>query len=94
MLLIFIDLFFSVLFLSWQIEVVNPDGSPATGVLVKINPGEVQGITSANGMARLSINTEGNPKPMTVTVSVKSCLKLYLFLNFLYRIIYNIRHKV
>ncbi|XP_073327860.1 complement C3-like isoform X1 [Pagrus major] len=49
------------------IEVVNPDGSPAQGVEVVVDPGEVQGVTSENGMARLSINTEKNPTPMTVT---------------------------
>ncbi|XP_045897819.1 complement C3-like [Micropterus dolomieu] len=49
------------------IEVVNPDGTPAQRVRVVVNPGEVQGVTEANGMARLSINTEENPKPLTVT---------------------------
>ncbi|XP_029287432.1 complement C3a.1 [Cottoperca gobio] len=39
------------------VEVVNPDGSPAQGVAVVVNPGQVQGFTAANGMARLTINT-------------------------------------
>uniref|UniRef100_A0A669CKN5 Complement component c3a, duplicate 5 n=1 Tax=Oreochromis niloticus TaxID=8128 RepID=A0A669CKN5_ORENI len=39
------------------IEVLNPDGSPAQGVAVMIDPGDVQGFTAANGMARLTINT-------------------------------------
>uniref|UniRef100_A0A671XRD4 Complement C3-like n=1 Tax=Sparus aurata TaxID=8175 RepID=A0A671XRD4_SPAAU len=47
------------------IEVVNPDGSPAQGVAVLVDPGDVQGVTAENGMARLSINTENNPTPMT-----------------------------
>nr|XP_046263009.1 complement C3-like [Scatophagus argus] len=49
------------------VEVVNPDGTPAQGVLVVVDPGEVQGLTSANGMARLSVNTQKNPTPMTIT---------------------------
>ncbi|XP_070776593.1 complement C3-like [Enoplosus armatus] len=53
------------------IEVVNPDGTPAQSVRVVVDPGEVQGSTAANGMARLSINTEENPKPLTVTAKTK-----------------------
>ncbi|KAM9363630.1 complement C3-like [Symphorus nematophorus] len=49
------------------LEVVNPDGTPAQGVEVVVVPGEERGITSANGMARLTINTEENPQPVTVT---------------------------
>ncbi|XP_044045871.1 complement C3-like isoform X1 [Siniperca chuatsi] len=53
------------------VEVVNPDGTPAQGVEVVVDPGEVRGLTAANGMARLSINTEENPKPLTVTAETK-----------------------
>nr|XP_033478955.1 complement C3-like isoform X1 [Epinephelus lanceolatus]XP_033478956.1 complement C3-like isoform X2 [Epinephelus lanceolatus] len=53
------------------VEVVNPDGSPKEGVIVEVNPGEVQGRTAANGMARLSINTDENPAPLTVTAMTK-----------------------
>ncbi|KAM8771711.1 complement C3-like isoform 1-T1 [Acanthopagrus schlegelii] len=49
------------------VEVLNPDGSPAQGVGVLVDPGDVQGVTAENGMARLFINTEKNPMPMTVT---------------------------
>ncbi|XP_041789937.1 complement C3-like [Chelmon rostratus] len=49
------------------VEVLNPDSTPAQGVAVVVNPGEVRGLTSANGIARLSINTEENPQPLTVT---------------------------
>lgn len=59
---------------------MNPDGSPTQGVRVVVDPGEVQGLTSDNGMARLSINTEENPKPLTVTVSAGNCSNfIYLF---------------
>ncbi|KAM7010032.1 complement C3-like [Tautogolabrus adspersus] len=39
------------------IEVLNPDDTPAKGVRVLVDPGEVIVITEANGMARLTINT-------------------------------------
>lgn len=52
-----------------QIEVVNPDGTPAQGVVVVMNVDNVQGITAANGMARLSINTVNDPAPLKITVS-------------------------
>lgn len=55
-----------------QIEVLNPDGSPAQGVAVMIDPGDVQGFTAANGMARLTINTVNNPQPMKIIVSHKT----------------------
>lgn len=57
---------------------MNPDSSPVHGVVVEVDPGQVQGRTAANGMARLSINTVENPQPLTVTVSVENCV------NFLY----------
>lgn len=56
-----------------QVEVLNPDGRPAQGVGVLVDPGDVQGVTAENGMARLFINTEKNPMPMTVTVSAEKC---------------------
>ncbi|KAM9769652.1 complement C3-like isoform 1-T1 [Menidia menidia] len=49
------------------IEVLNPDGTPAQGVAVVIDVGQVQGVTSANGLARLSINAVGNEHPLTIT---------------------------
>ncbi len=59
---------------------MNPDGNPVQGVRVVVDPGEVEGITLDNGMARLSINTEENPKPLTVTVSAENCSNfIYLF---------------
>ncbi|XP_041789454.1 complement C3-like [Chelmon rostratus] len=42
------------------VEVVNPDGTPAQGVAVVVDPGKMQGLTTANGIARLSINTESS----------------------------------
>ncbi|MED6232503.1 hypothetical protein ATANTOWER_031361 [Ataeniobius toweri] len=40
------------------VEVVNPDETPAEGIPVVVSPGNVRGTTTANGMARLTINTE------------------------------------
>uniref|UniRef100_A0A3P8R0D2 Complement component c3a, duplicate 5 n=1 Tax=Astatotilapia calliptera TaxID=8154 RepID=A0A3P8R0D2_ASTCA len=49
------------------IEVLNPDETPAENVPVVINPGAVRGLTAANGMARLTINTEGNAAELRIT---------------------------
>ncbi|KAK1886496.1 Complement C3 [Dissostichus eleginoides] len=40
-----------------NVEVVNPDNTPARGVAVVVEPGTVNGFTADNGMARLTINT-------------------------------------
>uniref|UniRef100_A0A671XKJ9 Anaphylatoxin-like domain-containing protein n=1 Tax=Sparus aurata TaxID=8175 RepID=A0A671XKJ9_SPAAU len=53
-------------------EVVNPDGSPAQGVYVVLDPGKARGLTAANGIARLPINTNGTAEPMKITVSILS----------------------
>eukprot|EP00066_Takifugu_rubripes_P021351 XP_011610617.1 PREDICTED: complement C3-like isoform X1 [Takifugu rubripes] len=50
-----------------MVEVANSDGSPAQGVNVVVDPGEVKGRTSANGLARLSINTDQGSQIITVT---------------------------
>ncbi|XP_034095065.1 complement C3-like [Gymnodraco acuticeps] len=47
------------------VEVVNPDNTPAQGVAVVVEPGNVNGFTADNGMARLTINT-GDPQ-LTIT---------------------------
>lgn len=56
-----------------QVEVVNPDGTPAPDVVVVLNADDMQGITQVNGMARLSINTVKNNGPLIITVSVEIC---------------------
>ncbi|KAF1394912.1 hypothetical protein PFLUV_G00006050 [Perca fluviatilis] len=38
------------------VEVVNPDGTPAKGVAVVVDPGHVQALTAANGMAKITVN--------------------------------------
>lgn len=53
---------------------MNPDETPAHGVDVVVDPGQVSGRTAANGMARLTINTVEGRQPLTISVS--------LFINF------------
>ncbi|KAG7457234.1 complement C3-like [Solea senegalensis] len=50
-----------------SIEVVNPDETPAQGVAVVVNPGEVKGLTAANGLAKLTINTEARAPDLRIT---------------------------
>ncbi|KAM6939525.1 complement C3-like [Xenentodon cancila] len=52
-------------------EVTNPDGTPAQGVTVVTGAEGVHGITSANGLARLSINTMKNIQTLTITAKTK-----------------------
>ncbi|XP_070683645.1 complement C3-like [Pempheris klunzingeri] len=49
------------------IEVVNPGDGPAKGVAVVVDPGQVHGYTTDNGMTKLTINTDENPGPLTIT---------------------------
>ncbi|XP_070683828.1 complement C3-like [Pempheris klunzingeri] len=49
------------------VEVVNPDDTPAEGVPVVVDPGQVHGLTAANGMARLTINTGTKIGTLTIT---------------------------
>nr|XP_057939783.1 complement C3-like [Doryrhamphus excisus] len=48
------------------VEVLNPDKSPAQGVPVVVNPGEVRGFTTDNGVAKLTINTHARDPKMTI----------------------------
>ncbi|KAM4750142.1 complement C3-like [Anableps anableps] len=54
------------------LEVLNPDGTSAQGVPVSVDEAEVEGITAANGMARLSINTVDKAQPLKITVRTKN----------------------
>nr|AFC89899.1 complement component C3 [Miichthys miiuy] len=49
------------------VEVVNPDDSPAQGIAVVVDPGQVQGFTAANGLARLTINTAAGTSRLAIT---------------------------
>nr|XP_043883850.1 complement C3-like [Solea senegalensis] len=50
-----------------SIEVVNPDETPAQGVAVVVNPGEVKVLTAANGLAKLIVNTEARASDLRIT---------------------------
>uniref|UniRef100_A0A4W6GAQ1 Anaphylatoxin-like domain-containing protein n=1 Tax=Lates calcarifer TaxID=8187 RepID=A0A4W6GAQ1_LATCA len=50
----------------WQVEVLNPDGTPAKSVPVVVFPEETRGLTVDNGIARLTINTEPTVEPLTI----------------------------
>ncbi|KAM9314815.1 complement C3-like [Pholidichthys leucotaenia] len=49
------------------VEVLNPDETPASNVPVVVTPGPVNGITTGNGMARLTINTAARDGQLTIT---------------------------
>uniref|UniRef100_A0A7N8X2Q3 Complement C3-like n=1 Tax=Mastacembelus armatus TaxID=205130 RepID=A0A7N8X2Q3_9TELE len=66
------------------VEVLNPDGTPASGIAVKVFPGGVTGRTQANGMARVSINPHETLEQLIITVKdikLGDNLKLTLFLS-------------
>ncbi|KAG7223749.1 hypothetical protein INR49_026431 [Caranx melampygus] len=49
------------------VEVLNPDETPAEGVPVVVEPGDVPGLTAANGMAKVTVNTMNGAASLTVT---------------------------
>lgn len=65
-------MFLNYLCLGWQLEILNPDGTPVEGVEVGVNADAVQGITASNGMARLAINTEEHAESLTINVSFEN----------------------
>ncbi|XP_058496230.1 complement C3-like isoform X2 [Solea solea] len=54
-----------------SIEVVNPDETPAKGVAVMVNPGEVNSLTAANGLVKLTINTEARASVLRITATTR-----------------------
>ncbi|XP_051898249.1 complement C3-like [Pristis pectinata] len=53
------------------VYVTNPDGSPASGVPVKVEGYDVKSKTQDDGIAKLTINTNGQPKNFDITVSTE-----------------------
>ncbi|XP_051240232.1 complement C3-like [Dicentrarchus labrax] len=53
------------------VEVLNPDDTPAQGITVVVDPGQVMGLTAPNGMARLTINTDTQTTKLTVTAKTR-----------------------
>lgn len=53
-----------------QAEVLNPDKTPASGIDVVFDPGQVKGRTVANGVVRVTIDTMQNGQQLVITVSL------------------------
>lgn len=49
---------------------MNPDKTPANNVKVVVDPGNVEGSTGANGLARLIINSEARAAELVINVSL------------------------
>ncbi|NP_571317.1 complement C3a.1 precursor [Danio rerio] len=54
-----------------SIYVTNPDETPAQNVIVEVNPGGVRGQTKANGIAKVTVNTQGNVLTQEITAQTK-----------------------
>ncbi|KAG7491358.1 hypothetical protein MATL_G00002840 [Megalops atlanticus] len=54
------------------VYVTNPDGTPANGIDVEVTPGPVSGRTQENGVAKLTINTQGGANSLPITVRTKA----------------------
>uniref|UniRef100_A0A8C5HLK6 Complement C3-like n=1 Tax=Gouania willdenowi TaxID=441366 RepID=A0A8C5HLK6_GOUWI len=50
-----------------KVKVTNPDETPAAGIRVVVNPGEVEGISDDNGIARLTVKTGGRNDRLVIT---------------------------
>ncbi|XP_077936555.1 complement C3-like [Gasterosteus aculeatus] len=50
-----------------MVEVENPDGSPAKGVKVVVEPGSEEGFTGDNGLAKLTVNTKKGTTNLQIT---------------------------
>ncbi|XDV16018.1 hypothetical protein PO909_015911 [Leuciscus waleckii] len=54
-----------------SVYVTNPDQTPAQNVEVEVNPGAVRGRTRENGIAKITINTQGGPSTLQITAKTK-----------------------
>ncbi|XP_051560215.1 complement C3-like [Myxocyprinus asiaticus] len=54
-----------------SVYVTNPDQTPAKNVEVEVNPGAVRGRTKANGIAKVTINSQGGTATLEITVKTK-----------------------
>nr|XP_040041543.1 complement C3-like [Gasterosteus aculeatus aculeatus] len=50
-----------------MVEVENPDGSPAKGVKVVVEPGSEESSTGDNGLAKLTVNTKAETPNLQIT---------------------------
>ncbi|ROL46563.1 Complement C3 [Anabarilius grahami] len=56
---------------SVSVYVTNPDQTPAENVEVEVNPGIVKGHTTANGVAKVTIITQGGSSRLEITAKTK-----------------------
>ncbi|KAK7161096.1 hypothetical protein R3I94_003929 [Phoxinus phoxinus] len=54
-----------------SVYVTNPDQTPADRVEVEVNPGGVRGQTTANGIAKVTVNTPGGSPRLDITAKTK-----------------------
>ncbi|KAK7165647.1 hypothetical protein R3I93_005652 [Phoxinus phoxinus] len=54
-----------------SVYVTNPDQTPADRVDVEVNPGGVRGQTTANGIAKVTVNTPGGSPRLDITAKTK-----------------------
>ncbi|XP_052459370.1 complement C3 isoform X2 [Carassius gibelio] len=54
-----------------SVYVTNPDQTPAENVEVEVNPGGVKGQTRDNGIAKVTINTQGGSSTLEITAKTK-----------------------
>lgn len=69
-----------------QAEVLNPDKTPASGIDVVFDPGQVKGRTVANGIVRVTIDTMQNGQPLVITVSLTVDFHVNVILTYRYKI--------
>ncbi|KAA0721779.1 Complement C3 [Triplophysa tibetana] len=50
-----------------SVYVTNPDQTPAKNVQVEVNPGGVRGQTKANGIAKVTVNSQGDSPSLLIT---------------------------
>ncbi|XP_056621841.1 complement C3-like isoform X2 [Triplophysa dalaica] len=54
-----------------SVYVTNPDQTPAKNVPVEVNPGGVIGQTKANGIAKVTVNSQGDSPSLQITARTK-----------------------
>lgn len=59
-----------------QAEVLNPDKTPARGIEVVFEPGQEKGLTAANGIVRVTVDTLQNGQPLEIKVGL--CIDFHL----------------
>ncbi|XP_065130544.1 complement C3-like [Paramisgurnus dabryanus] len=53
-----------------SVYVTNPDQTPAENVDVEVNPGGVRGQTKANGIAKITVNSNAESSTLEITVNI------------------------